>query len=81
MKFKWKNSFRSYEYVAEVLYTKTVKVGSIYPYTSGKTIKAKALVGDLRASYVRGKTRKSQDFDNNRSLMITGINNYLRGNN
>ncbi|MDO5714482.1 MAG: hypothetical protein Q4Q07_08625 [Tissierellia bacterium] len=74
------NSFTSYEYVANVHWNKEVKVGSIYPYRAGKTIKGRVLLGDSDAAYRKGKTKQHSDFDNNKSLMRTGINNYINYN-
>lgn len=71
------NSFNSYEYVANVHWNKEVKVGSIYPYRAGKTVKGRVLLGDIDAAYKKGKTNKHSDFDDNKSLMRTGINNYI----
>lgn len=71
------NSFNSYEYVANVHWNKEVQVGSIYPYRAGKTIKGRVLVGDIDESYRKGKTNKHSDFDDNKLLMRTGINNAI----
>ena len=74
------NSFNSYEYVANVHWNKEVQVGSIYPYRAGKTIKGRVLVGDIDESYRKGKTNKHSDFDDNKLLMRTGINNAINFN-
>lgn len=74
------NSFNSYEYVGNVHWNKEVQVGSIYPYRAGKTIKGRVLLGDLDASYRKGRTNEHSDFDDNESLMIAGINNYINYN-
>lgn len=74
------NSFRSYEYVANVHWNKEVKVGSIYPYRAGKTTKGRVLLGDKDAAYKKGKTTKHSDFDDNKGLMRIGINNYIEYN-
>lgn len=74
------NSFDTYECIGNVHWNKEVKVGSVYPYRAGKTIKGRVLLGDLDASYRKGRTNEHRDFDDNKSLMSTGIDNYINHN-
>ncbi len=74
------NSFNSYEYVANAHWNKEVKVGSTYPYRSGKTVKGRVLLGDVDAAYRAGKTKQNNDYDDNKALMKTGIKNFIQFN-
>lgn len=72
------NDVTGNKYVANVHYNKMVRVFSIYPYRAGKTIPGYAYVGDRDASYEqKGSIREDNDFNENRTLMETGINNYI----
>lgn len=70
--------FTSNKYVANVHNNKEVKVMSVYPYRAGRSEYGYCYVGDKRAAYVsRNKVTKDYDFDDNSSLMSTGIYNYI----
>ncbi len=69
------------KYVANVHNNKIVKVGTIYPYRSGRSEYGYCYVGDKSAAYVsRDKVSKDFDFDDNNALLETGIYNYINYN-
>lgn len=67
-------------WTAKVYYQKEVKVGTIYPYRSFYDLTLQAVTGSqgyAALSEVKS-TYKSSDYDNNTSILSTGIANYIK---